>query len=209
MTFTLTAQPSHRVGWAHFTVENTEVPDGKRLGQQHTHSQRSLWDAPTRAGGPGSSLLSCCACWYCRPVCLGPPPRTHCQLRDASGCPARGRWGPLAGRSGWRRRGASSARRPPGVGSCAVSAGCLGSPRRRTPAPAAATPGSATGGRACPRARLAALSCLPARPRPGHRRDGGGAPGGAGPCGPIGSLGGGSRSTGGGAGRGRGRGRDQ
>lgn len=148
------------------------------------------------------------------PACLPrTPPRTHCRRRDASGCPARGRWCPRAGRSAWRRRGAASARRPPGAGSCVVSADCPGSPRRRAPVPAAATPGPATGGRASPRAPIAAGSASPRRVRGSAIAEAGaGRLCRASPRGPIGSPGGGACTAGGGPGEtgwGRGPGADQ
>lgn len=189
-TLTSAAQPSQRVRWS-------------------TSQMRKLRPQPGSDGGPGSSLLPLPPCPSCQPACPAPLPRTHCRRRGASGCPARGRWGPRAGRSGWRRRGAASARRPLGVGSCAVSADCPGSPRRRAAVPAAATPGPATGGRAWPRARLAGRSCLPSRVSGSAiAREGAGRACGAGPRGPIGSLGGAARAAGGGATRPLGRGQD-
>lgn len=190
-TLTSTAQPSQRVRWP-------------------TSQMRKLRPQPGSNRGPGSSLLPLPSC---RPACPAPLPRTHCRRRGASGCPARGRWGPRAGRSGWRRRGAASARRPPGVGSCAVSADCPGSPRRRAAVPAAATPGPATGGRPWPRARLAGSSCLPSRVSGSAiAGEGAGRPCRAAPRGPIGSLGGGAWAAGGGSGptgRGHGPGADR
>lgn len=128
------------------------------------------------------------------------PHATHCQGCGTSGCLARGRWGRRAGRSGWRRTGAASARRPPGVGSCAVSGDRPGSWRRRGPVPAAATPGPATGGSAWPRRPPSARFCLPEQVRGSAIAESGAErPTGAAPAGPMGSLGAGT-------GRGDGRG---
>lgn len=64
-------------------------------------------------------------------------PSTHCPGRAANASPALDHQGPHAGRSGSRRRGGASARRPPDAGT---------RPGRPVPAPTAARPGPARGG---------------------------------------------------------------
>lgn len=147
-------------------------------------------------GGPSSSLgfplqLSLPAHWSrtSLPPVTRQPHGTHCQGCGTSGCLARGRWGRRAERNGWRRKGAASARRPLGAGSCVVSGGRLGSSQRREPVPAAAMPGPATGGSAWPRRPLAARFCLPERVRGSAIAESGAeSPKGAAPAGPMGSL---------------------
>ena len=156
-----------------------------------------------------AALLCLCYC-LCPPICPVPRPQaavpaTHCQGCRASGCLARGRWSPRAGRSGLKRRDAANARRPPGAGSCAVSAECLVSPRRRAPVPAIATPGPAIGGCAWPRAPLAAGSRFPASIHGSAiARSASRATDPAAPRRPIGSFGGGASARGGGSGCGAG-----
>lgn len=102
------------------------------LGMHSSYGQ-SQFD-PVRSPGAGLSLV--------REPTGGVPispcrPSTHCPGHAASASPPPGHRGPLAGRSGWRRRGVASVRRPPDAGT---------RPGHPVPEPAAARPGPARGG---------------------------------------------------------------
>lgn len=99
----------------------------------HSSCGQSQFD-PVRSPGAGLSLV--------REPTGGVPispcrPSTHCPGHAASASPPPGHRGPLAGRSGWRRRGVASVRRPPDAGT---------RPEHPVPEPAAARPGPARGG---------------------------------------------------------------
>lgn len=72
-------------------------------------------------------------CAHLSPCC----PSTHCPGRAANASPAPDHQGPHAEKSGWRRRGGASVRRPPDAGI---------RPELPVPAPAAARLGPARGG---------------------------------------------------------------